>query len=102
MRRRTQGVHVRPILVDPWVYLISSADGPVAGDQDIDVIRHALEQPQRSELVLDRVRSVVQVKQGIKTSESMSPATRTSFLDQQRRMTRAGDTVHVRIDERIG
>jgi hypothetical protein len=27
----TQGVHVRPILVDPCVYLISSADGPVAG-----------------------------------------------------------------------
>lgn len=33
----TQGVHVRPILVNPSVYLISSADGPVAGDDDIDV-----------------------------------------------------------------
>jgi hypothetical protein len=33
----TQGVHVRPILVDPCVYLIRSADGPVAGDEDIDV-----------------------------------------------------------------
>ena len=32
----TQGVHVRPILVDPCAYLISSADGPVAGDEDID------------------------------------------------------------------
>ncbi|MGO9695005.1 MAG: hypothetical protein ACLPYO_14795, partial [Mycobacterium sp.] len=31
----TQGMHVRPILVDPCVYLISSADGPVAGDEDI-------------------------------------------------------------------
>ena len=30
----TQGVHVRPILVDPCVYLISSADGPVAGDEN--------------------------------------------------------------------
>jgi len=50
----TQGVHVRPILVDPCVYLISSADGPVAGDDDIDVARHALEQPQRGEVVLDR------------------------------------------------
>ena len=33
----TQGVHVRPILVDPCVDLISSADGPVAEDEDIDL-----------------------------------------------------------------
>ena len=39
----TQGVHVRPILLDPCVYLISAADGPVAGDDDIDVVRRALE-----------------------------------------------------------
>ena len=32
----TQGVHVRAVLVDPCVYLIGSADGPVAGDEDID------------------------------------------------------------------
>src|SRR2546421_12876618 len=51
----TQGVHVRAILVDPCVYLIGSADRPVAGDEDIDVARHALEQPQRGEVVLDRV-----------------------------------------------
>jgi hypothetical protein len=38
----TQGVHVGPTLVDPGAYLISSAGGPVAGDQDIDVARHAL------------------------------------------------------------
>ena len=50
----TQGVRVRPILVDPCVYLISFADGPVAGDEDIDVARHALEQPQRGKVVLDR------------------------------------------------
>src|SRR6266508_212021 len=31
----TQGMNVRAILVDPCVYLISSADGPVAGDEDI-------------------------------------------------------------------
>ena len=30
----TQGVQVRPVLVDPCVYLIGSADGPVAGDED--------------------------------------------------------------------
>ena len=58
-----QGVHVCPILVDPRVYLISFADGPVAGDEDIDVARHALEQPQRGEVVLDRVSGVVQVEQ---------------------------------------
>lgn len=42
----THGVHVRPILVDSCVYLIGSADGPVAGDEDIDVARNALEQLQ--------------------------------------------------------
>ena len=85
----TQGVHVRPILVDPCVYLISSADGPVAGDEDIDVARHALEQPQRGEVVLDRVSGVVQVEhrdQDIRkhVAGDENPA----FLDQQRRMAR--------------
>ncbi len=58
----TQGMHVRPILADPGVYLISFADGPVAGDEDIDIARHALEQPQRGKVVLDRVRGAVQVE----------------------------------------
>ena len=58
----TQGIYVRLILFDPCVYLISSTDGPVAGDEDIDVTRHALEQSQRGEVVLDRVSGVVQVK----------------------------------------
>ena len=85
----TQGVHVRPILVDPCVYLISSADGPVAGDDDIDVARHALEQPQRGEVVLDRVGGVVQVEhrnQDIRkhVAGDENPA----FLNQQRRMAR--------------
>ena len=85
----TQGVHVRPVLVDPYVYLISSADGPVAGDEDIDVARRALEQPQRGEVVLDRVRGVVQVEhrnQDIRkhVAGDEDPA----FLDQQRRMAR--------------
>src|SRR2546423_5301108 len=48
----TQGVHVRPILDDPCAYLISSAGGPVAGDDDIGVARHALDQPERGEVVL--------------------------------------------------
>src|SRR5713101_6864389 len=79
----TQGLHVRTILVDPCAYLISSADGPVAGDQDIDVARHALEQPQRGEVVLDRVSGVVQVKhrnQGINTPAW--PCTTTALLWQ--------------------
>ena len=85
----TQGVHVRPILVDPCVYPISSADGPVARDEDIDVVRHALEQPQRGEVVLDRVSGVVQVEhrnQDIRkhVAGDENPA----FLDQQRRMAR--------------
>jgi hypothetical protein len=85
----TQGMHVRAILVDPCVYLISSADGPVAGDEDIDVVRRALQQPQRGEVVLDRVISVVQVEhrnQDIRkhVAGDENPA----FLDQQRRMAR--------------
>jgi hypothetical protein len=85
----TQGVHVRPILVDPCVYLISSADGTVAGDDDIDVARHALEQPERGKVVLDRV-SGVQVEQrnqdiGKHVASDENPA----FLNQQRRMARS-------------
>ena len=59
----TQGMYVLPILVDPCLYLTGSADGPVAGDDDIDVARHALEQPQRGEVVLDWIRFVVEVEQ---------------------------------------
>jgi hypothetical protein len=85
----TQGVHVRPILVDPCAYLIGSADGPVTGDEDIDVARRALEQPQRGEVVLDRVRGVVQVEhrnQGIR--KHVAGDENAAFLDQQRRMAR--------------
>lgn len=53
-----QGLHVRAILVDPRVYLISSGDGPMAGDKDVDVCSHAREQPQRGQVVLDRVSGV--------------------------------------------
>ena len=40
----TQGFHVRAVQVDPCAYLIGPADGPVARDDDIGVVRHALEQ----------------------------------------------------------
>jgi hypothetical protein len=46
---RHAGMHVRAILFDPCVYLISSADGPVTGDEDINVVRHVLEQSQPHE-----------------------------------------------------
>jgi hypothetical protein len=72
----TQGLHVRAILVDPCAYLISSTYGPVTGDEDINVVRHALEQPQPSKVVLNRIRGV-QVGKRNQDVESMSPATRT-------------------------
>ena len=85
----TQGVHVRPVLVDPCVYLVSSADGAVAGDDDIDVARHALEQPQRGEVVLDRVGGAVQVEHRDQDIGKHVPADEDpSFLDQKRRMAR--------------
>ena len=72
----TQGLHVRAIQFDPCAYLISSADGPVTGDEDIDAVRHALKQPQPNEVVLDRIRGV-QVGKRNQDVRSMSPATRT-------------------------
>ena len=91
--RREHRRHARcartPDPVDPCVYLISSADGPVTGDEDIDVARHALEQPERGKVVLDRV-SGVQVEQrnqdiGKHVASDENPA----FLNQQRRMARS-------------
>jgi len=83
----TQSMHVRPILVDPGVYLISSADGPVAGDEDIDAVRRALEQPQRGEVVLDRVRGVVQVEhRNQDVRKHVASDENSAFLNQQGRM----------------
>jgi hypothetical protein len=82
-------MHVRAILFDPCAYLISSADGPVTGDEDIDVVRRALEQPQRGEVVLNRVRGVVQVEhrnQDIR--KHVAGDENAALLDQQRRMAR--------------
>ena len=57
-----QCLYVCTILVDPRFDLISSADRPVARDEHIDLARHALQQPQRGQVVLDRVSSVPQVE----------------------------------------
>src|SRR5215207_3086234 len=82
-------MHIRPILVDPCVYLISSADGPVTRDEDIDVVRRALEQPQHGEVVRDRVRGVVQVEQRNQDiRKHVAGDENAALLDQQRRMAR--------------
>ena len=85
----TQGLHIRPILVDPCLHLISSADGPVAGDEDLDVARHGLEQPQRGEVVLDRVSCAVHVEHRDQdVREHVAGDENSAILDQQRRMAR--------------
>ena len=86
----TQGLHVRAVLFDPCAYLISSADGPVTRDEDINVVRHALQQPQPDEVVLDRVIGAVQVvehrDQDIR--EHVAGDENPAFFDEQRRMAR--------------
>ena len=83
----TQGLHVGSILFDPCAYLISSADGPVAGDEDINVIRYAFKQPQPNKVVLNRVRGVVEHwNQDIR--EHVAGDKNAALLDQQRRMAR--------------
>jgi hypothetical protein len=57
-----QGQHVRSVLFDPGPHRTGPADRPVAGDDDRRVARHALQQPQRREVVLDRVGGAVQVE----------------------------------------
>jgi hypothetical protein len=58
----------------------------VAGDDDVDVARHALEQPERGE-VFSIGSAASKSSIGTRTSDSMSPATRTpALLDHQRGM----------------
>jgi hypothetical protein len=85
----TQGMHVRPVPVDPCVCLISSTDGPVAGDGDIDVARRHVEQPQGGEVVLNRISRVVQVEQRNQDiRKHVAGDENPAFLNQQRRMAR--------------
>jgi len=61
----------------------------VARNEDIDLARHALQQPQRGEVVLDRVSCVVQVEhrnQDIR--EHVAGDEHPAFFDEQRRMAR--------------
>src|SRR5204863_590630 len=85
----TQGMYVRAILFDPCSYLLSSTDGPVTGNEDIDVVRRALEQQQRGEVVLNGVRGVVQVeKRNQDVREHIAGDENTALLDQQGRVAR--------------
>ena len=85
----TQGMHERAILFDPCAYLISSADGSVTRDEDIDFVRRALEQPQRGEVVLNWVRGVVQVEQRNQDiRKHVAGDQNAALIDQRRRMAR--------------
>ena len=83
----TQGMHVRSILVDPCAYLISSADGPVTGDKDINIVRHVLEQPQPNEVVLNRIRGVQVGERNRDVEAHVAGNENAALLDQQRRMS---------------
>jgi len=62
---------------------------PAARDEDIDVARHAFEQPQRGEVVLDRVRGVVQVEhRNQDVRKYVAGDENPAFGNQQRRMAR--------------
>ena len=78
-----QGVHVRAILVDPGAQLIGTADGPVAGDDDIDIACHALEQPQSVEVVLDRIGGLQVEHRDQDIGEHVARDENPAFLDEQ-------------------
>ena len=82
-----QGTHVRSILVDARAHLISSADGPVTGDKDSNIVRHALEQPQPNEVVLKRVRGVQVEERNQDVRKHVAGDENAALLDQQRRMS---------------
>jgi hypothetical protein len=61
----------------------------VTRDEDIDIVCCALEQPQRGEVVLDRVRAVVQVeKRDQDIGKHVAGDKNAALLDQQRRVAR--------------
>ena len=81
-----QGLQVGPVLVDPCAQLTGAADGPVAGDDDVGVARHVLDQPQRGEVVLDRVLGE-RVEHGDEdVGEHVAGDEHAALLDQQRRV----------------
>jgi len=85
-RAVTEGFHVCTIQFDPCAYLISAADGPVTGDENIDVVRHALEQSQPDEVVLDRIRGPQVGEWHQDVGKHVAGDENTAPPDQQRRM----------------
>ncbi len=90
VRAVPQGVHVRAIQGDPFADLISSADGPVTGDDNVDLIGHVLECPQPDEVLADRV---VGAGEGVEHRDEeighhVAGDENPAVLDQQRRMAR--------------
>jgi hypothetical protein len=85
---RAQGRHVRPIQCDSRRELRSPADGAVTGDDDLDVVGHALEQLERAEIVLERIRGL-EIEEGHQdVGEHVSGDEHAGFHDQQRRVAR--------------
>jgi hypothetical protein len=86
----TEGDDVRPILVDPFAHLIGSTDGPVTGDDDIDVSRDVVKQLQGGEIIVDRVSGAPQVEhRNEDVREHVAGDENAAFLDQQRRVPRS-------------
>ena len=86
----TQGKHIRPVQLDPCAHLVGDGHGPVTRDDDIDLVRHVLEQPQPDEVLLDRVVGAVQVVEhrDEDVGEHVAGDEDAALLDQQRRMAR--------------
>ena len=82
----TQGLHVCAIQFDPCAHLISSADGPVTWDENINVVRHALKQPQPNEVVLNRIHGVQVRERNQNVRKHVAGDENPALLDQQRRM----------------
>jgi hypothetical protein len=82
----TQGVDVRAIQFDPGADLIGAADGPVTWDEDIDVVSHALEQLEPSEVVLERIRGLLVWERNQGVREHVARDENAALLDQQGRM----------------
>ena len=82
----TQGLHVRAILFDPCAELIRSTDGPMTWDKNIDVARQPLDQPQRGEVVLNRVSGAHIEHRNQDIRKHVAGDENPAFLDQQRRM----------------
>src|SRR5690242_12648343 len=84
----TQSLRIRAVLFDPCARLIGVADGTVTGDEDLDTVRHryALDQPQRSEVVLDWVCSFQVEKRNQDIRKQVTGDENAALLDEQRRV----------------